>query len=370
MRKILILANHVLHLKLFRRELIQRLVDEGADVILSFPVDTQEDYIFEGCTIIDTPLNRMGTNPIQDLKLFFKYISILQKNKPDVVLAYTIKPDLYGGLACRILKVPYILTITGLGVGPEMGGLVSVIIKTLSRAVYKKARVVFMQNKGILEYLESINALSGNGILVTGSGVNLERHSPLPYPAADAPITFSFASRILKEKGIDEYLTAARYLKGKYPETVFNVMGAIDHPEYREVLEKAQKDGVINYLGFQKEMRPWIERCHCTVLPSYYPEGLPNILLESAASCRPLITADMPGCNDALDDGITGFLCKPKDAADLTNKMEQFILMPYEKKVKMGLDGHEKVSRECDRNNVIKKYCEQIDIICENKKSN
>lgn len=357
--RILILANHILTLSLFRAELISALVASGYAVSLAYPITDDSADVFPGCELIDISVDRRGSNPLMDLKLFGGYIKLLNKIKPDVVLAYTVKPNLYGGLACRICKIPYMPNVTGFGSGMLSGGYVKKIIMFLSRLAFKKAYTVFVQNIENLKTLQSICKGLENTQILPGSGVNLDKFCPLPYPDESKPITFQFVARIMKEKGIDEYLEAAKSLKVKYPDTMFRVIGMAEDESYKNILDKYSDQGIIEYLGFQNNMGTFFESCHCTVNPSY-SEGMSNVLLENAASARPAIASDIHGCKEIVIDGVTGYLCNPKDSFDLTANMERFINLPYKDKREMGLSARKKVVSEFDRSLVVDCYLRKI----------
>lgn len=358
MTRILILANNDLGLYKFRKELLQELVKQY-EVYISLPDGKFVSNLTNlGCKFINTPINRRGTNPITDLKLFLRYIKILKKINPDVVLTYTIKPNIYGGIACRLLKTPYISNITGLGTALENKGLLQKIIVHLYKISLRKAKCVFFQNTENQQFFIDNNISVGKGRLIPGSGVNLEHFQVLDYPASDT-IEFAFISRIMKEKGIEQYLEAAEYIKNKYPNTRFHICGFCEE-DYQDILEEMQSKGIIVYQGVLDDVREILKITHCTVHPTYYPEGMSNVLLESAACGRPVITTDRSGCREIVDDGVNGYLAKPKDTLDLIKKIEQFIALDFDKKKKMGLAGRKKVEKEFDRQIVVNAYMEEI----------
>ena len=270
----------------------------------------------------------------------------------------TIKPNIYGGIACRLLKTPYISNITGLGTALENKGLLQKIIVHLYKISLRKAKCVFFQNTENQQFFIDNNISVGKGRLIPGSGVNLEHFQVLDYPASDT-IEFVFISRIMKEKGIEQYLEAAEYIKNKYPNTRFHICGFCEE-DYQDILEEMQSKGIIVYQGVLDDVREILKITHCTVHPTYYPEGMSNVLLESAACGRPVITTDRSGCREIVDDGVNGYLAKPKDTLDLIKKIEQFIALDFDKKKKMGLAGRKKVEKEFDRQIVVNAYMEEI----------
>ena len=312
-----------------------------------------------GCKFIDTPINRRNTNPVEDLKVFFKYMKVLEEIKPEIVLTYTVKPNVYGGLACRMKKIPYICNVTGLGSGYLNGGIVQKVVQILSKLAFKKANKVFFQNTSDKDLLVNQNIVDSNYDLLPGSGVNLETYRVLPYPPEDQPINFNFIARVMKDKGIDEYLSAAKIIKERYPDVVFNVIGMIDQSHYEEILKKYEEDGIIKYHGFQNNMIPFIEKCSCIINPSY-TEGMSNVLLENASCGRPAIASDIPGCKEIIDNGVSGYTFTVKDVESLVDRLEEFIMLDYEEKVKMGKCGRMKIEKEFDRNIVVKAYLKEI----------
>lgn len=360
-KRLLILSNSYIGLYSFRKEVFQAFLDAGYRVFISCPIDEPEkakwfDNI--GCKIIDTPFNRKGTNPLKDLKLVFCYWRIIKAVKPLVVLSYTIKPNLYGGMACQLTGAPQIANITGLGSAVENPGWLQKLTIILYKLGLRKAKKVFFQNRTNMEFCESHKMVKGNLALIPGSGVNLGYHSFQDYPA-DGTIRFVFISRLLKEKGIEEYFGAAVNIKSKFPDTEFHIVGPCEDA-YEDPLKQLQDSNTIIYHGLQADVRPFIGAAHCTVHPSFYPEGMSNVLLESCATGRPIITTDRPGCREIVDDGINGFVVKQQDTDDLTAKIEKFIALPHEKKKEMGLAARRKVESEFDRNIVIKVYLDAI----------
>lgn len=360
--KILILTNYFLGLYSFRKEVVKAIRDSGHEVVISAPFDEKKAFFEEiGCELIDTQFNRKGTNPIKDLGLMMWYRKILRRIKPDVVLSYTIKPNLYGGMACQMCHVPQIVNITGLGSAVENSGWLQKLTIILYKVGLRKARTVFFQNKSNMEFCDLHKMVKGNKILIPGSGVNLQYHTIQEYPK-DGIIKFIFISRLLKEKGIEEYLGAATQIKKQFPNTEFHIVGPCED-SYDEQIQMLQKDGIVIYHGLQTDVRPYIGAVHCTVHPSYYPEGMSNVLLESCAAGRPIITTNRPGCGEIVDDGRTGYLVNAKDTANLVSILERFIQLPYNLKKTMGMNARRKVEHEFDRQLVVEAYLKEIEKI-------
>lgn len=358
--KVLILTNNIGGLHSFRKEVVKALVDVGHQVTIAGP-DSPKKTFFEdiGCKLIFQEISRRGTNPLKDFGLMLQYRKLIKQVKPDVVLTYTIKPNLYGGMACQLCGVPQIANVTGLGTAVEYPGWLQKLTILLYKIGLRRTKMVFFQNQANMEFCRQHGMVKGKMRLIPGSGVNLQYHTLQEYPSPDEPLRFIFISRLLKEKGIEEYLTAAYDIKWKYPNTEFHILGRCEE-EYAKRMEELQKDGIAIYHGSVVDVRPFIGRACCTVHPSYYPEGMSNVLLESCAAGRPVITTDRPGCGDIVDDGVNGFIVKQRDGHDVAQKVEQFILLPYEKKREMGLAARRKVEREFDRNIVVQAYLEEI----------
>lgn len=358
-KKILILANKDITLYFFRQELIKKLIDENNEVYLSFPHGDKTEFFEKmGCKFIDTHVDRHGTNPIKDSKLFLNYMKILKQIKPDVVLTYTIKPNLYGGIACRFKKVKCIANVTGLGSSSENNGIIGKLINILYKMAFKKISCVFCQNKENLEYLVNMGINKNKLKLIPGSGVNLEKYKLLDYPN-DKKISFLFIGRIMKAKGIDEYLEVAEKIKKKYKNTEFHILGFCEE-DYQERLNTLVSEKIINYHGLQDNIIPFLDKSHCTIHPTYYPEGMSNVLLESSASGRPIITTNRSGCKEIVDNNKNGYIVKEKDAKDLYNKVEKFIKLSNKEKKEMGIHGRKKVEKEFDRNIVVEAYIKEI----------
>lgn len=360
MKKVLMLGNHEIVIYNFRKELIERMIEEGYEVYVALPYGPKVELLKEmGCKFVDTPINRRNTNPLEDIKVFFKYMKILREIKPNVVLTYTVKPNVYGGIACKLKKIPYICNVTGLGSGYLNGGIVQKIVQTLSKLAFRKANKVFFQNTADRNLLVQQGVVKDNYDLLPGSGVNLETYKVLPYPSENEPINFNFVARVMKDKGIDEYLEAAKIIKKKYPDVIFNVIGMIDQPHYEDILKKYEEDGIIKYHGFQTDMMPFIEKCNCMINPSY-TEGMSNVLLENAACGRPLIASDIPGCREIIESGINGYSFEVKNTNQLLEKINQFLELSYKDKIKMGMQGREKIEKNFDRRIVVEKYMREL----------
>ncbi len=367
MKKILFLSNHFLNLYSFRRELIEKLVNEGNDVYLSLPDDPENKYFSDlGCTIIPTSIDRRGVNPFKDIKLIAFYKRIMSEIKPDIIFSYTIKPNIYGTMASN-KKYKQVCNISGTGGTFLKKSILSEIIKILYRMSVKKCYKVFFQNTGDRDFFLENKLVGDNYDVLPGSGCNLEQHVYSSMPEDDV-VNFIFVGRVMQLKGIDEYLAAAKAIRSKYANTKFYIAGWNEEEKYIQIVDEYQKEGIVEYVGFSKNVDEWISKCHCSVLPSHGGEGVPNVLLESSAIGRICIGSEINGTKDVIEDGTTGYLFEAKNAEELTNAMEKVMALSYEKKLDMGLAARKKIEREFDRNLVIDKYIEEVNLSERNSK--
>lgn len=357
--KIMILANSDTGLYKFRRELLEELVKQHEVCICLPDGDFIQSMAKMGCKFIECGfLERRGKKPLKEFKLLSFYKSILKEEKPDIVFTYTIKPNIYGGIACSKFHIPYVANITGLGSAVENAGVMQKLTLALYKIGLKKAQKVFFQNTENRDFMLKKNVISGTYDLLPGSGVNLNQYQQHPYPS-DETVDFVFIARIMKEKGVDQYLDAAEFIRKKYPSTRFHVCGACKE-EYKEKLDHMHENGTIIYHGKVKNMVEIYQKISCTIHPTFYPEGLSNVLLESSATGRPIITTNRAGCREVIDDGVNGFVCKQKDSEDLIKQIEKFLSLSWEERRKMGIAGRKKVEKEFDRQIVIDKYLQEV----------
>jgi galacturonosyltransferase len=362
-KKVLLLGNSNLVIFKFRKELVQRLISENYEVFVSFPNgpfgEGEKSAKEFGCTFFETKIDRRGKNIFRDLGILSQYIKMMRKIQPDVVLAYTVKPDIYGGIACRMLEIPFIPNITGLGKGIAEGGITERITKVLYKVSVKKAINVYFQNNFDKQYFDREKIKYYNAEILPGSGVNLSEFIACEYPDPSEPIRFLYVARVMKAKGIEEFFTAAVYIKKKYSNTEFHICGYCEE-DYNNKIEQYQKEGIVTYHGLVDNVMDYEKICHCVVLPTFHPEGVSNVLLEAAACARPVITTDRPGCRETVDDRVSGYLIRERDSQDLIDKMEQFIKLPHSEKVKMGKCGRIKVKNNFNRDFVVDSYLNTI----------
>lgn len=350
--KILILTNFDVGLYQFRRELIAELL-KTHEVLISLPDGDLVRPLEEmGCRFLNTPLDRRGINPLTDLRLVGQYLRMLRQEKPDFVIAYTIKPNIYGGIACRLLGIPYAANITGLGTAFQKSGALRTLVSTMYRAALKKASVVFFENAGNMATLLHEGIVRQNQCkLLPGAGVNLEHYPLAPYPQESEPVRFLFVGRVMAEKGIDELFAAMERLCGEGFSCCLDVLGGFEE-NYAEKIEKYTAQGWLHYHGYQKDVRPFIAQAHCFVLPSWH-EGMANTNLECAAMGRPLITSRIHGCMEAVIEGESGLLCEPKNIDSLYAAMRQFLGMSYAQRASMGKAGRRHMEAVFDKRIVV-----------------
>jgi galacturonosyltransferase len=358
-KRILFLSNHFITLYSFRKELIIQLIEEKYEVYLSLPCDPDNKYFEDmGCNIVLTPMDRRGVNPINDIKLIKFYKSMIPQIAPDIIFSYTIKPNIYGTIASN-KRYRQVCNITGTGATFLKKSVVSEICKILYKISIRNCYKVFFQNTGDRDFFVKNHMISNNYEMLPGSGCNLEEHQFKPMPD-DKIIRFIFIGRVMKVKGIDEYLEAAKIIKTKYPNTEFIIAGWNEEEEYKKILQDYENQGIVEYIGFRKDISQWIEKCHCAVLPSHGGEGVPNVLLESAAIGRACIGSNVNGIMDAIDDGITGLIFENGNSKSLAAQMEKFIQLSFEDKCVMGKAGRAKIEREFDRKIIIEKYMQEV----------
>ena len=360
--KVLILANHYNTLRIFRRELIKKLHNDGHEVIISIPkCDDDNKNILEsyGTKVVFTEFERRGTNPIKDLSLLREYKKLIKNEKPDKVISYTIKCNIYGALACKKYKTDHYSNVTGLGSAFQSKSLMRMLVSFLYRISLKHSKRVFFENTGNRDTLVNDKIVKQElTFVLPGAGVNLSEFSPSPYPPKQEPLRFLFVGRIMREKGVDEYFDAIKRLKSDHPEIQFDFIGWYED-NYEETVSSMVSENLLNFYGFQADVKPFIAKAHCVVLPSWH-EGMSNTLLESASMCRPLIASDIHGCKEAIVDGKTGFLSKVRDSDSLYEQLLKFINLSYEEKAEMGVNGRSFMEEKFDKDLVVETTLKEI----------
>lgn len=351
--KILIITNHSYMLYRFRKELIQTLMQEH-EVVLSMPfVGHEEDFQAMGLRCIQTEVDRRGINPKTDSKLFLNYRKLLKEEKPDLVITYSIKPNIYAGIACSLAGIPFCANVQGLGTAFQRKTLAQ-FVTVLYKTALRKAKTVFFENQGnAREFIDRKIIPAEKITVLPGAGINLDAYEYQQYPENDR-VHFLYLGRIMKEKGIDELFTAMRRLHGeKGDRVVLDLVGFFDD-DYEAQVKALVDDGIAVFHGFQSEPRPYYANADCVVLPSYH-EGMSNVLLEAAAIGRPVITSRIHGCMEAVEEGKTGLLCSVKDADSLYDAMRRVAECSAETRSEMGIAGRQKVEREFEKSLVVQR---------------
>ena len=357
--KFLVITNHSYMLYQFRTELLKKLQTLG-EVVISMPFKGHhDDFIEMGFRCIDTKLDRRGINPFEDFGLYRFYKKLLKEEKPDIVITYSIKPNVYAGFVCRKTKIPYFVNVQGLGTAFQSQPMAFIATK-LYKAGIKKAKAVFFENQANAdEFVNRGIIRKEKEVVLNGAGVNLDLYQYQPYPPEDDGVHILYLGRIMKEKGMDETFAAMKIVKEKYGDKVtFDVVGFFED-EYKETVEKLAADGVIVFHGFQPNPRPYYATTHAVMLASYH-EGMSNVLLEAAATGRALISTDIPGCRETVEEGKTGYLCKKQDVDTLVNCMEKLLNLTTDERKAMGLAGRRKMEAEFDKNIIVNQTVDTI----------
>ena len=363
MKTVAVLSNDHLWTYNLRKELLERLLEEDYRVILILPYGEKVELLRQmGCEFIDVPMfERRGKNPIKEIELISFYYRTLKNIRPNVVLSYTIKPNLYGGYVAGLLRIPFIANITGLGTIAE-GGIMSSLARLMYKEGLKNATCVFAQNKGNKEYLINNRIVDKNKIIqINGSGVNLSRFNVSEYPTGEV-VKFCFISRILKEKGIEEYLEAARIVRKECKNTEFHVCGFCEDDYSGKLNDYIERQDIV-YHGMIDDVPDFLSGMSCLIHPSYYLEGVSNVLLEACASGRPIITTDHEGCRETVDDGVNGYMVPVKNVDKLVEAVERFLSLSYKEKQEMGLAARKKVEEEFDRKLIVDAYMREVNKI-------
>lgn len=370
--KVVIALNTAWNLVNFRSGLIKALVAQGYEVVAVAPEDEYASQLHTlGCRYLPLPMDNKGTHPGRDLLLLARFSRLMRSQKPDVFLGYTVKPNVYGSLAAHALQIPVINNVAGLGTVFIKGGWLNQLVSGLYRIALSRSARVFFQNEDDRQLFISGGLVSESVTdRLPGSGVDLSKFQPTPLPARHT-VRFLLIARMLWDKGVGEYVEAARLLKQRGIHAECCLLGFLDVQNPAAISRKQMDDwvaeGVVRYLGVSDNVREEISQADCVVLPSFYREGTPRTLLEAAAMARPIVTTDSVGCRDVVDDGVNGYLCKPKDASDLADKMERIVSMSPAEREAMGQRGREKVERQFDEEIVIRKYLEAIEIAISKK---
>ena len=330
---VLLTGNTAFKLANFREGLIRRILADGHRVTVVAPPDEYVEKIRAlGCEFFPVQMDRNGTSPIAEARLLFSIFKVIRRARPEVVFSYTIKNNIYGGIACRGLGIPFVPNVTGLGPMFNATGLLSRTVRALYRVAFGQARAVFFPNSSDLMLFTTSRLVSTDRVrLLPGSGVDLKRFAASPLPESGEGIRFLLVARLLWDKGVGVYADAAKKVRETFPQVRFQLLGPLDSDSKSGVsgaqLDEWISEGAVEYLGSTQDVLPFLQAANCVVLPSYYREGTPRSLLEAGAVGRPIITTDMPGCRDVVVDGETGFLVAPRDACQIATACETLIKM-------------------------------------------
>lgn len=359
MDKVLILANSSGGLFHFRGELIACL-SKQYEIVSVIPDDNfknELDAVGGNCKRIN--MERRGMNPFNDLMLLKSYKKIIRQERPAVVLTYTIKPNVYGGIACNKTNTPYLSNVTGLGTSIENGGIVSKISLFLYKRGLAHAHCVFFQNSQNMDLFVNQKIVRGYTELLPGSGVNIDKHFYEEYPDIKDKFNFLFVGRVMKDKGIGELLKALKIMSDEGKNVFLDIVGGAEE-DYTELIEEYEKQGLVKYHGVQKDVHSFYKNTQCVVLPSYH-EGMANVLLEASSTGRPVVTCRIPGCQEAFDEGKSGYGCEVKNVKSLVDAMNKMYETPWGKRKQMGKEARKKMETQFNRNLIIRKYMEQIE---------
>lgn len=349
--KILVAGNEPGGMYRFRIDLIRTLLKDNSVTVLVPDGEFVQEMQQEGCGFRDTPMERRGMNPKEDLKLLRLYRDILKDENPDYVITYTIKPNIYCGLVCRHMKIPYAANITGLGTTFQNDNAIKRLVTRLYKAALKDVKVAFFENIGNRDiFVREQIVPEVKTCVLNGAGVNTQHYVYTPYPAGSGT-RFLFIGRIMAEKGFDELITAMRKLNADGFDVCLDVVGFCEEA-YEEKLKQCQEEGWMDFHGRQQDVRPFIINAHCYVLPSWH-EGMANTNLECASMGRPVITTNIHGCMEAVEDGVTGLLCEKQNVDDLYAKMKVFLSLSYEERRTMGLAGRKRMEELFDKKRVV-----------------
>ena len=364
-KRIAIAANSASNILIFRQELIAALGEAGYEPVVIVPPDqaAAERIAALGVDSVPVRMSRSGLNPLADLALLRSYARALKTIRPAAFLGFTIKPNIYGCIAAGALGIPAIANVSGLGTVFVKRSPLTALVKRMYRFAFRRAAVVFFHNR------DDRDLFVGSGIvraeqarLLPGSGIDLERYAATPLPAG--PVKFLLIARLLGDKGVREYVDAARVLRDQLPDAKFQLLGAVDADNRtsvrRDELDRWVVEGVVDYFGSTDDVRPFIEQATAVVLPSYR-EGLPRSLLEGAAMGRPLIATDVPGCRDVVESGVSGLLCAARDASSLAKCMKAFAELPPVRRAEMGAAARRIAQERFGHELVVRAYLEALE---------
>lgn len=361
--KIVIVLNASWNVYNFRLGLLRALEAEGHGIEVIAPRDAYSERI--PYRFHDIKMEGKGMNPLKEILLLYRLYRLYGKLRPDLVLHFTPKPNIYGSIAARVRGIPSISNVAGLGSAFEGNRIVAAILKLMYKAALRYPRKVFFQNQEDLSLFVDLKLVAGEKTdRVPGSGIDVSLFQPVEGGGNPGRFVFLLASRMLWEKGVGEFVEAARMLKREGARAELRLLGSLDvqNPSAisREQMDEWEAEGAVAYLGFTDKVKDYMSDADCIVLPTYYREGVPRVLLEAAALGKPIIATDQIGCRDIVDDGENGYTCRPRDTRDLVGAMKRFMALTPAERATMGMNGRRKAIDEFDENLVIAKYREAI----------
>ena len=362
---VLLTVNSSWNVLNFRQPVVRDLLCAGhAVTVLAPPDDSIEKLHGLGCRVLPLSMDVKGLNPVRDLALMVRFHRIFRQEKPDVILSYTIKNNIFGAMAAKSLGIPFLPNVSGLGTAFLSGGALQRLVEMLYRRAYARLPVVFFQNSEDRDlFLDRRLITPAQARVLPGSGIDLARFAATPYPSADYPPVFLMIARLLRDKGVVEFVEAARRVRTSHPTARFQLLGAVD-AENRSAIDAATvqgwvNEGVVEHLGTTADVRPFIAAASCVVLPSYR-EGAPRTLIEAAAMARPLIATDVPGCRAVVENGVSGFLCQARDAKSLAGEMLRFLALSSSARAAMGQAARAHMERDYDEAHVVAAYRQAV----------
>ena len=354
-KKVFFVTNNARMMLVFRREMLEAFTAIYEVTIVS-PKDAESERTLSeiGCRFIPCEVDRRGTNPIKDAQLITRYWRIFKEEKPDAIVSFTIKPNIYAGFAARVLSIPFIATVEGLGSGWENAGVFSKFVQRLYGFGLKGAKIVFVLNQYIFNELARVGVKKEKMKFLPGMGVNLRHFTTTPYPKDEETLRLLTIGRVMREKGFPELIGAAHRLEAELPNLVWHVVGA---PEVKEadLLEKLKTCKNVIYHGPKSDVRPYYAMCHATTTTTYH-EGISTVCLEAAASARPVLGTNEFGVKETFIEGVTGFGIKKGDVADTVRVIKNFFALSNSERAEMGEKARKYVEEKFDRNKVTWSY--------------
>lgn len=355
---IFIITNHSFMLYKFRKELISKLLKKHNITLVMPAHEFTQEFQEMGCEIIDIDVDRRGLNPIVDYKLYKKYKSLLKKNHPDMILTYSIKPNIYAGMAAKKLGIQYCCNITGLGTAfqkPFLARFVTILYKI----AFSKVKIVFFENSSNMHLFLNKKIVNREKVcLLDGAGVNLNEFQEEKYYYSTTT-RFIFIGRIMKEKGVDELFVAMNRLIDEGFDVHLDIVGPFED-NYKDKINELSKSVYYDYHGFQMKINEYLKKSNCLVLPSYH-EGMANTILEASSMSRVVIVSNIPGCREGVIDNVSGLLVNVRDSNDLYEKMKKFILLDDKSKINMGKQARKLMEMKFDKRKVVKNIIKEIE---------